>query len=566
MTATLPFTVDEEATLPECDVATVSEWLNKQQTVAIDTETSGLEWDATVRLVQFGNTTEGHAISVETETGRATVRSLIQNYSGTIVFHNAAFDIHALERIGVDPEYIWPRCWDTYIMAHILEPADSHGLKALAVRYLSDDSDAEQQALKKAMRENKWTWATVPLPVLVDYAIKDTVLTAQLFDYLSKKFDTALMAVLEREMEIANLVYEVESNGLRLDRDYATELKTRWQQEIDADKEWFAANGIDNPNANRQIAAVLREQGWEPAEKTPSGEDKLDKTVLKELADAYPIAARLLDYKRKVKWLSAYVDNSLDEVDANGYVHARYNSLGARTGRMSCSNPPLQQLPTGGGGEVRRLFLASAGNVIASVDYSAIELRLAGALSGEPRIIEAYANGEDIYQQVADSIGSTRTQAKVVVLASLYGAGGPKIGESIGIDANEAQKLVDAFWAAYPILSRWVLSQTNKSRRVRPTSMWGRKLSPHAPYAAANAIIQGTAAEVLKDGLLRLAEKGLIKYVAAIVHDEVVLDVPASDADRIASNVAETLEDTRFAIPLIAEPEVYGPSWADGYK
>lgn len=541
------------------------EWLNSNEHVAVDTETSGLEWNATTRLVQFGNSTEGHAVNVEVYGGPEMVKRLIEEYEGTFVFHNASFDIHALERIGIDPDKIWPRCYDTYIMAHILDPGGIHGLKPLCKMLFNEDDDAEQQALRKAMRTNKWTWATVPISEIVDYGIKDAVLTHKLFTRLSNKFDPHLMPVLEREMEVAEILYRVESHGLRLNRDHAENLRKQWTADIAADLLWFTEQGIDNPNSNRQIAAALTAQGWEAVERTPSGEAKLDKSVLKRLADKYPIAERLLSYKRRVKWLASYVDNALEQADTDGYVHARYNSLGARTGRMSCSNPPLQQLPTGGGGEVRSLFDASPGNVIASVDYSAIELRLAGALSGEHRIVSAYAGGVDIYQQVADSIGSTRTAAKVIVLASLYGAGGETIAKNLGIEVAQATELVEAFWHSYPDLSRWVISQTNKSRRHPPRSMWGRELSPHAPYAAANAIIQGTAAEVLKDGLLRLSEAGLIQYVAAIVHDEVVLDVPADRAEELAEQVAAILADQRFSVPLVAEPEVYGPSWGDGY-
>ena len=140
------------------------------------------------------------------------------------------------------------------------------------------------------------------------------------------------------------------------------------------------------------------------------------------------------------------------------------------------------------------------------------------------------------------------------------------MGRNIGIPTRDATALVAAFWDAYPTLSRWVLSQTNKARRTPPVSLWGRRLSPHAPYAAANAIIQGTAADVLKDGLLRLSQKGLIRYVAAIVHDEVILDVPTDRAFEIVDQVAAALEDDRFAVPITTEIEIFGFSWGCGYN
>lgn len=562
MEPTLFDTAEQVEHLPTIDYRA---WLATRPVIAVDTETSGVEWGATTRLVQFGDGSSAFSVGVETPAGQAIVREIFSTYDGTLIFHNAGFDIRALERVNVNPDYIWSRCVDTYTMSHILDPGGIHGLKPLCKLLFNEDDDAEQQALKKSMRQNKWTWGTIPVSELVAYGEQDAMLTYRLYERLLEKMESHLFPVLEREMLVSEIMYHVENHGLRLDRKYATELKTRWEADIAADITWFATQGIENPNSNRQVAAALKERGWVPGDTTPSGEAKLDKAVLKDLADTYEIAARLLAYKRKVKWLAAYVDNALEQADTNGYVHARYNTLGARTGRMSCSNPPLQQLPTGGGGEVRRLFLASPGNVIASVDYSAIELRLAGALSGETRIIDAYAAGEDIYQQVADSIGSTRTHAKVVVLASLYGAGGHTIAKNLGVSVTEATSLVENFWESYPTLSRWVISQTNKSKRTPPKSLWGRSLSPHAPYAAANAIIQGTAAEVLKDGLLRLSEAGLIHYVAAVVHDEVVIDVPEARAEELANQIAETLTDLRFDVPLVTDPEVFGASWGDGY-
>jgi len=566
----------DEGRVRVCSPEEFLSWLRAQKdTVAVDTETSGLEWEATVRLVQFGSWFAGYAISVTEEPGRELVQQALRQYPGQLIFHNAPFDIRRLDQIGVDPDYIWPRAKNTHVMSHVYDPAaPSHKLKDLGRVWLGDDGAAQRELKERIRKHNlkskkasiKWDWGTVPRLVLAPYGIEDTVLTHNLHDYLMERLTSKELSVCAREYEVAEAVAQVSYKGMQLDVEYARGLQTTWGARLDELSTWFTDHGVENPNANRQIAAHLIGQGWVPHAFTPSGEVKLDKPVLKSLADDYPLVANLLEHKRITKWKAAYVDNCLDQMDSTGRVHAGYNSLGARTGRMSCSNPPLQQLPKGGGGEVRRLFIASPGNLICSVDYSAIEMRLAGHFADDPVIKHQYANDIDVYEEMAQAIGCTRPQAKIASLAALYGSRGKSIARALGVSPGEAVAIVNNFWDQYPALSRWAMAMTHKARgNNHVESRWGRRLAPHAPYAAGNAVIQGTAAEVMKDGILRLAEHGLLRHVVAIVHDEVVLDVPEAQAQEVTDEVSSVLEDRTFSIPLLAEGAVYGRSWGDGY-
>lgn len=565
------------------DEGTFWRWLrNLDDGCSVDTETAGLAWDDAVRLVQFGDAHTGFAIDPATSRGLALIHEALEVLRGPIIFHNAGFDIHALGRIGVDCEMLWRRAVDTYVLAHVADPEALHGLDAQNAQVLGNDTSGYKKEFRAMMRKRGWSWATVPRLLLAKYGISDTCVTRQLANHYQRRMTEVERAVVRREMQVARDVWEVERHGMRLDATYAKGLRRRWVQQLDADREWFAQQTynvntedgfeqrtISNPNANAQLAAALIERGWKPKATTPSGKPKLDKEVIKQLADeGYPIAVRLLEYKRRTKWLAAYVNNCLAAVDSHGYVHASYNSLGAKTGRMSCSQPPLQQLPKGGGGEIRRLFVASPGNVVASVDYSAVEFRLAGALSGDRRIIDVYEAGGDWYSQVAADLRITRPEAKIFVLAILYGARGRRIGQALHVPFARARKLVEDFWASYSTLAEWNERLTADAECGVPiVSWWGRTLRPHAPYAAGNAVIQGTAAEVMKAGLLRMEAQGLLPYVCAIVHDEVVLDVPRADAERVTELVSATLSDlTTFACPLVAEGKIYGRSWGDGYS
>lgn len=565
------------------DLLEFDDWVEDRlmTAIAVDTETAGFGWDDEVRLVQIGDADQGWAIDVTQPVGRVLARDIFESHSGPFLFYNAPFDIRALGRIGIDTDMLWERAVEVHHLCHVWRPDRvSFKLKQIGDAELGAGASDAQKQLTKAMTKNHWTWATVPLHVLAPYAIQDVKITHALYQLHLERLSEQDWDVIGKEKDVVQRIsFEVEKHGMRLDREYALELQATWTTELAEEREWFKTQKIDadldgdhtevqNPNANAQLCAALWSQGWRPTEFTEkTGKPKLDKKILESLSGKYELVDRLLEYKRKTKWLAAYVDNCLAQVDDNGYVHASYNTLGAKTGRMSCSNPPLQQLPKGGGGEVRRLFVSSPGNVIASVDYSAIEFRLAGALSGEQRIIDAFLAGDDPYQQVADDLNITRTEAKLLQLQTLFGARPKRISLSLGFPYARAKRVYDGFWELYPTLDEWVKQQTAMAEAGVPSrSMWGRRLRPHASYAAANAIIQGTAAEVLKEGLLRLEKTDQLKWVCAIVHDEVVLDVPEAFAEAIAKNVAHVLEDRRFAVPLVAEASVYGASWGSGYE
>lgn len=544
-------------------------WLLEQKWVAVDTETAGFGWDDPVRLVQFGTHEEGWAVSTVHPGGRELVQRAVMEFPGGIVFHNRPFDIARLEMVGVDPDYIWPRSDDTDMTARMVDPGGkSNKLKYLGSRYLGADARDEQIELRKVQKKRKWTFANTPILVLTPYGIKDTKLTAGLHEYLDKRLPAQQREVMEKETEAAWAMYEVYRRGFRMDVEYAQQLDARWEKDLEMYRWYFQSYGVTNPNANRQLTDALQERfGWQPEHFTKSGEVQLDKVVLRDLIeDEYEFAIRLKEYRRINKWRQAYVLNCLEQRDAEDRVHANYNPVGARTGRMSCSNPPLQQLPKGGGGEVRRLFIASEGNLITSVDYSAIEMRLAASFSEDPKLVATYQAGGDVYQEMADSLDISRSQAKIVCLAALYGSRGKSIAKAIGETEARAAQIVADFWRVYPVLSRWAKGVEHSARKSGVYSkVWGRRLVPERGYAAPNYTIQGTAAEVMKEGIFRLAEQQLLQYVVAVVHDEVVLDVPKDAAEQVTQQVSCVLEDRRFLIPLTTEGTVYGQSWADGY-
>ncbi len=212
------------------------------------------------------------------------------------------------------------------------------------------------------------------------------------------------------------------------------------------------------------------------------------------------------------------------------------------------------------------MFIAKPGHLITSVDYAQIEMRLAAHFAHDEEMMYQFATGVDVYQKMAERIQCTRPQAKIASLAALYGSRGKSIALALGVSPSESVGIVQQFWREYPDLSRWAISVTAQAKGgSNVKSRWGRTLSPHMPYAAGNAIIQGTAAEVMKDGILRMAEANCLQYVVAVVHDEVVMECPEAEAQSITDHVVQLLEDHTFDVALTAEGTVYGHSWGDGY-
>jgi len=546
------------------------DWVRRCGTVAVDTETTGLRWSDTPRLVVFANTTEAWCVPAENE----SLIGYALEQADMLVFHNAGYDIRMLNKIeGISVG--WDRVWDTYILAHLHKSDQVLGLKPLMQKYLGQPP-AEQDLLKRAMRKLKVDWATVPidLPEYVDYACMDGVGTARLYEALTPLLDDDQLFIAEKEHHIARLCWEREQAGMLVDVEYALSLKAEWQARILELVDKMAKWGVVNPNANRDVERVLREQGWTPTLFTANGQAQLDREVLVVLAQEFELAEALIEYKRLAKWSTAYIDGVLDNLDDQNYVHASINGLKAKTGRMSISRPPLQQLPSSDS-TIRSMFIAPPGQVIVSADFSQVEPRVAAALSQDQRMIQFLTQSEVKFHSLTARrlFGVDQESArqysigKAIGLGVLYAKGSKSIARETGVSDTIAEGLVEGFWSIYPDLRRWDRKNRSDAKKGRPVhSLWGRPLSPHAPYAATNAIVQGGAGEVFKDATFRLEEAGLLEYALLPIHDEWLFSVPTADPEGFLADVKQAMETTIRGVPIVVETEVYGSSWGEGYK
>lgn len=596
------------------DAQECKRWLGERREIlAVDTETGGLEWwREPLRLVVLGDERHGWAIPWELWAG--VVHETLGRYSGEIVFHNAKFDLHFLEDAGLSIRR--DRVHDTATAAHLLNPLSRRGLKFLSAVHLDPNAAAGQELLHEGMKENGWTWRTVPhdFPPYWAYAALDGVLTARLWSLFRPKIETSYQEVYDLEMAVQLVLLDMESRGVRVDFPYVDSKIAEMTTFIDETREWvgenfriprsalkrdpseeflvptgspedFAAAEADgdemvsvSPTSNRQVAAALIADGVELEERTPSGGWKLDEPVLASFA-GHPLADAVLNIRKAGKYRKSYFESLRLYADGD-VVHATMNALGARTGRMSLEKPPLHQIPRGP--LVRDAFIPRDGNVLVSCDFDQIEMRLLAHYAEETTMIEAIRRGVDLHGHVAESLfgpdftKEQRQGCKGVNFGKVYGAGDETMAKTIGCSVAEAREFRIMYEAQFPRVNSFMREVEGVARQRAAEEGEGYVVDPFGRrhpadlgrfYALVNYLIQGTAAGVFKRALVDLDLAGLGDYLILPVHDEAILDVPRDDAEEIARVVGETMTDaTTFAVPLTASAEILPERWGDKYR
>ncbi len=560
-------------------------WLGERRPegrIALDTETTGLSWYDTTRLVQFGDGAGGWAVPVRDWRGVAAAGlAAVRDADVPVVLHNSPYDLHKLENDGL-PIPLWRNVDDTLIMSRLNEPHLPAGLKMLCSRLFGRESVAGQDLLRDEMQRNKWNWTTVPddLPAYWAYGVVDTCLTALAYERLRPLLPSA---PLEREMAALSICYGAEKRGMRVDAAYTEDLRDEWSHEADTLRTWLVEQGIENPSSDAQVTRYLRESGWEPAEFTATGLPKLDKAVLSALGTRYGgLAEPLLRYRRIVKWKSTYLDRFLLDKDENNRLHPEINTLGARTGRMSVRNPALQTLPSKEG-SVRKCFIpATDDEEIWTIDYDNMEMRLFGSYTGDPALIEA-AKSEDFHRSTAALVygvdpaavtDEQRSIAKGVNFGNVYGAGPAKIAETAGVSEAEAVEFLAVFNHRFPGAKTFKdsVERTAKIRYATEGLAYiytsgGRRAvaDPDKIYSLVNFVCQGSGADVVKDAMIALDCAGLGEHIQIPVHDEVVLSLPKGpEGARLAEQAKDLMDDlTGFAVPITCS--ITGPMarWGD---
>lgn len=565
-------------------------WLGtRRQFLAVDTETGGFDWwrDA-LRTIQFGDAEDGWCMERDQWGGLA--KEALLRYDGAIAMANAKFDLHFLEVNGFPVKRHLVH--DVMVMAHLLDSSVPIGLKSRASRLLGPWARHGEEELKLAMMHGNWTYADVPIELLWQYAAFDTVLTARVAELQWPHIASGFSSLYDLEMAVVQVLTTMERKGALVDRAYLEHTHEQWELDVRAAAHELREHwGVENPHSRQQLAQRMAKDGVEFVSYTPSGKPQMTEDVLETLD--HPVARLASTMFKRAKYKVTYIDSLIELADKHGVVHCQVHPLGARTGRMSASRPPLQQLPRSR--EVRDAFIPRPGNAMVLADYDQIEMRLLAAFSGDTAMIEAVRTGDDLTQRgiggwdlhsanarkiygIADDqpVPKDKRQfAKSGGFSKVYGAGVAKFAMTVGTDLGTAAAFMAQYDSTFPGVQRFMQMVQHAVRdRATQNAGLGWLMSPYGrrhlveadkAYKGVNYLIQGTAADVLKDRLVAMARSGLLEYMVLPVHDEVMLDVPL---DRVADVLdvlrVEMPERDKFSVPLTVGVDVV-QRWGEKY-
>jgi DNA polymerase-1 len=508
--------------------------------------------------------------------------------------HNIKYDLNVLARVGLPVAPID----DTMVMSFDLDAGKSlagHGMDELAQSLLDHTCIAFKDVAgtgKKAI-----SFAEVPLDQATRYASEDADVTWRLWTrFKPRLFQENATRVYELvDRPLIPVIGAMERSGIKVDRDHLSRLSGRFAQEMARLEEEIQAEA-GQPFAigsTQQLGAILFEKmGLKGGKKGKSGAYSTDVTVLEKMkVEGVKIAGLVLEWRQLAKLKSTYTDALQAQINREtGRVHTSYSLTGAQTGRLSSTDPNLQNIPirTDTGKQIRDAFIAEPGNVILAADYSQIELRLAAHMADVPQLREAFMRGEDIHAATAQELfgevnRDTRGRAKTINFAILYGISRWGLASRLEIDADEAQAMISRYFDRFPGISAYINETLDSVRQTGFTqTLFGRKtwfpqikaslqhVRQGAERAAINAPIQGSCADIIKRAMVRmpgaLEEAGLHRVRMLLqVHDELVFELPEEHVEAatpiirtVMASAAEPL--VKLSVPLGVEIGT-GPSW-----
>ncbi|MFI2212993.1 DNA polymerase [Streptomyces sp. NPDC020141] len=578
---------------------------NAGERVSYDTETTGLNTFSPgfrIRTVQFGTPDEAWVLQVEKGPDLQRLAAWALRTLPKLSMQNRNFDMLASDRHlpGITLEELAPKTLDTYIYSHLSDPRRKdqggvgNGLKDASAHYVDPSAPDTQGGLIAEFhkigytKDTGWPHIDIDNPLYLSYAGGDVILTSRLLPKVEARvqelgINPHLPAF---EHEVGYICALIERRGMRIDRAYTEQLSAELLEESARWAAEAARYGVSSVHSSKQLSEALLGMGEHIPERTAGGAVQVDGVVLKRLADVdknwdpigsrtpNPLALAVLQCKRAGKWRTSYTEAMLRAADENDRVHPKIGSLVARTSRMSISDPPFHQLPSGLW-TVRRCVVADDGRRMISADYSSVEPRVMAALSGDERMTAAILRGADLHNLTAASVygpdftPGQRRVAKVVQLGVAYGGGAKTIAAQTGLTLAESQAAVRGYKRTYPRLARYIRSLQAQVIRddytLRTPS--GRRLifDRDAAYAAFNGVIQSTARDIFAQGLLEIHARGLTPHVLLPVHDEIVADATDSQAEEVAREIGEAMTMSLRGIPLGTDADVGGASWGSLY-
>lgn len=607
--AMAPVTLDRSAYQTILQMSELDAWLDKLRAApywVLDTETDGLDY-MTANLIGLSfATAAGEAAylpvahdyldapeQLDRDTVLARLKPLLEDTDSRKVGQNLKFDQSILARYGIELRGIWS---DTMLESYVLNSvAGRHDMDSLSERHLGHQTITFEEVAGKG--KNQLTFNQIPLEQAATYAAEDADVTLRLHEVLWPQLEqeASLASVLqEMEVPLLSVLSRMERNGVLIDPAllgrHSMELTTRLA-ELESKAHELAGEPF-NLASTKQLQGILFEKlGLPVLKKTPGGAPSTNEEVLAELALDYPLPAVLLEYRGLAKLKSTYTDKLPQMINpATGRVHTSYHQAVTATGRLSSTDPNLQNIPVRNeeGRRIRQAFIAGAGNQIIAADYSQIELRIMAHLSGDAGLLRAFSEGKDIHRATAAEVfglpleqvsAEQRRSAKAINFGLIYGMSAFGLARQLGIGRNDAQRYMDLYFERYPgVLTYMERTREQAHAQGYVETLFGRRLQlpdirsrnamrrKGAERAAINAPMQGTAADIIKramlavDAWLATPEADGIRMIMQ-VHDELVFEVPQEKVGLCSAKVRELMQHSAaLDVPLLVEVGV-GDNW-----
>ena len=521
------------------------------------------------------------------------LRPVLENPQIEKVGQNLKYDMIVLRTAGV--ELAGVGC-DTMVASYLLDAGQrNHSLDELARRYLDHTTIKIAELIGKGKHQKRMD--EVPVRQVAEYSGEDAVLPMRLRPILAGKLASARLDGLFHDLELPliDVLVELEYNGIKVDVPRLEELSGTYGRRMETlEQEIYELAGHRlNIASPKQLQTVLfEEQGLPVVKRTKTG-PSTDASVLEELARKHPLPAKIIEYRQYAKLKSTYVDALPRMVHpVTGRVHASFNQVVTATGRLSSSDPNLQNIPirTEAGREIRSAFVpGEEGWSLVAADYSQIELRVLAHFCRDERLLAAFARDEDIHARVASQVhgvplaevtSEMRRQAKAVNFGVIYGQTPFGLARQLGIEKEEAAEFIDTYFEGYPGIEEFlgrILAECHKNGYVstilgRRRAIQGVRPEPArlrnlAERTAINTVIQGSAADLIKEAMIvihrRLRRQRLPARMLLQIHDELIFEVPSDQVEYVAGLAAEEMAAVgRLEVPLKVDLSA-GPNWAD---
>ncbi|PJG43296.1 DNA polymerase I [Acinetobacter tandoii] len=605
-----PIETEDQATLTSIDdqlgqanyhtVLSAAAWdqlLQRLQTAnkfAIDTETTSLDYRVAEMVgfsiafdaedayyVPLAHDYEGAPAQLDRSSVLAQIKPILENPEIKKIGHHLKYDAHIFANHGIELQGWY---FDTMLASYVLNSvATRHGMDDVARLYLSHLTTTFEEVAGKGAKQK--TFNQIEIETAAHYAAEDAHVTFRLYEVLDKKLKVhpELINIMHNiEVPVARVLTLMEENGIQLDLQFLDQLGedfSKTMQDLENQITELAGQPF-NVSSPKQVGEILFEKlGLKGGKKTSTGQYSTSESILEKLD--HPISALILDYRGLSKLKSTYTDGLLKQANnATHRVHTSYHQALTATGRLSSTDPNLQNIPVREeiGRQIRKAFIAPEGRVLLAADYSQIELRLMAHFSQDDALLDAFRNGQDVHRRTASEVlnipldqvtNDQRRQAKAVNFGLLYGMSEFGLIRQLGFTREESQNYIKQYFHRYPGIYEYMqrtrqvaleqgFVETILGRRLYTPEIDARNMMIRkaAERAAINAPLQGSAADIIKMAMIEV-DKMLPKDQAKMllqVHDELVFEVDAAIADDLAPKLAEVMQSVlEISVPLLVE-------------